>query len=203
MQHFQPFPPGEGPGLDAELFEIAHNVGLHPFQPGPGRADSVRVDAERDVLGTDDAVVALGNLSREHFHILAPDSVVLVVLRRDVDAVSVFGPGTVVDKGKLKRQGAVKIVEKRAVAVKDSGLIVRRRNRIVDVLVLDGFGVEALPHLADTVPEHFHIRDGLLCRLRPASFFLTAFYGNGRRAFLPVFADSSCVSSFPAPVNGA
>lgn len=130
-----------------------------------GRAVSQAVggDAERDVLGADDPVVAPGDLPFQHIHILAPDAVKVVVGHGDIDLVPAASPGAVVDKGELEREGAVKVVEEAAPAVKDGGLVLAGGYGIVNILVGDGFGVEALPHPANTVFQHFHIGDGLLC----------------------------------------
>ena len=51
------------------------------------------------------------------------------------------GRERLVNKGHLERQGAVKIIEKCTVPVKNSGLVVPRRYRIIDVLIRYAFGV--------------------------------------------------------------
>ena len=44
----------------------------------------------------------------------------------------------------------------------DGGLVLAGGHGVVDVLVGDGLGVEALPHPANAVFQHLHIGDGLL-----------------------------------------
>ena len=67
-----------------------------------------------------------------------------------------------VDERELEREGAVKVVEGAAPAVEDGGLVLAGGHGVVDVLVGDGFCVEALPHPANAVFQHLHIGDGLL-----------------------------------------
>ena len=68
-----------------------------------------------------------------------------------------------VDERELEREGAVKVVEGAAPAVEDGGLVLSGGHGVIDVLVGDGFRVEALPHPANAVFQHLHIGDGLLC----------------------------------------
>ena len=126
------------------MFEIPHNVGLNPFQPGPRRLHAVRRDAEGYQLRADNAVVAFGNLVFQHFHILGPDTVKLVMPRGDIHGVLAFRPGVVVDEGKLEGQGAVKVVQEGAPPVKDSRLIFGLRELVVDVLKLHRLCVNAV-----------------------------------------------------------
>ena len=124
VQHLQPFPSIQRAGLCAQPFEIPHDVRLDPFQPSPGGHKVIRLHAESQVFGTDKAVVASGNLVFQHGRKLRPDAVVFILLHGDIDGITVSRPGAVVDKGKLERQGVVKVIEKRAIAVENSGLIV-------------------------------------------------------------------------------
>ena len=133
------------------------NIAGHPLQPGAGCLQVLGGNAERDVLGADDPVIAPGDLPFQHIHILAPDAVKVVVGHGDIDLVPAAAPGAVVDEGELEREGAVKVVEEAAPAVEDGGLVLAGGYGIVNILVGDGFGVEALPHPANTVFQHFHI----------------------------------------------
>ena len=105
---------------------------------------------------------ALGDLAFEHFHILAPDAVESILLRRDIHLVAVGAAGTAVDKGELKGQGTVKVVEKRAPPAEDGSLILGGRHGVVDVLIFHGLGVEPAGELTHPVRVHRHIGDGLL-----------------------------------------
>ena len=188
----------ERAGLYAQLPVVAEDIGLYTLQPWPGSLDTGGVDAEGDVLGTDNAVVALGDLAFQHPSVLVPDAVVLVVLGRDIDAVPALRAGTVVDKGKLVRKRGVEVVEEATIGVKDNALILRRGHGVVDVLVFNGLGVVVLRYAANAVLVHFPIGDGLLRRLRPALAGLT--FSLGRCGFslgqssappFPVCADSN------------
>ena len=172
VKHPQPLLPVQGAGLDAQPVQVAHHIGLHPLQPGPGLAQRPGGDAESDVLGPVNAVVALGDLPFEHGHELAPDAVKLVCLHGDIYLVPAGGVGTAVDEGELERQGAVKVVEKGAPAVEDGRLVLRGRHRVVDVLIFrhrvvdvlifHGLGEQAAGELTHPVRVHRHIGDRLL-----------------------------------------
>lgn len=69
------------------------------------------MNPECDVFGTDNAVVAFGNLVFQHGRI-RPDTVEIVALLV-VHAVTVLWAERRVDKGKLKGQGTVKVAEKK------------------------------------------------------------------------------------------
>ena len=70
-----------------------------PFQPCGGKV--VHVHAEGQELRADNAVVAFGDLVFQHFHILTPDAVVIIVLHGDVHAVPAARAASVVEEGKL------------------------------------------------------------------------------------------------------
>ena len=67
-----------------------------------------------------------------------------------------------VEKRKLKRQGAVKVVQRGTPLVKDGRLIFGLGELVVDVLVFNGFGVIAVLHPAHPIPVHFPVRECLL-----------------------------------------
>ena len=166
VEHGQPLPPVEGLALYAQPLEGAHHVGLHPAQPGPGLAHAGGGQAEGDVFGAYNAVVALGDLAFEHIHILVPDAVKLVLLGGDIDLIPGGSSGTAVDERELERQGAVKVIEERAPAAENGGLILRGRHGVIDVLVFHRFGKDVARKLADAVRVHHHIGDRLLGRQR-------------------------------------
>ncbi len=166
----QPLPPVEGAGGHPQPLEVAHHVGLHTLQPGPVGGDPLGGNAESDVLGTLYAVVALGNLVFQHPHELAPDAVKIIFGHRDIDLIPTPCAGAPIDKGKLERQGAIKVIQERAPAAENGSLILSGRNGIIDVLVLDGFCVKVSGELAYPVRVHRHIGDGLLGRQRRLAF---------------------------------
>ena len=144
MKKLQPFQPRKGAALDAQLFEVPANVRLYTFQPCPGGGKVVHIHAEGQELCADNAVVAFGDLVFQHFHILTPDAVVIVILHGDVHAVPAARAAPVVEEGKLERKAAVKVVEAGAPPVKDGCLIFGLCELVVDVLVFNGFGVIAV-----------------------------------------------------------
>ena len=80
---------------------------------------------------------------------------------RDIHLVTAAVTGAAVDKGKLERQRAVKVMEERTPAAKDGRLILGGRYGIVDVLVFHGFCINAAGELAHTVWVHGDIRNRL------------------------------------------
>lgn len=170
MQQGQPLPPVKGLGLYPQPFEVAHHIGLHPAQPGAGLGSAGGGQPKGDVFGALNAVVALGDLAFEHFHIFLPDAVVVILLRGDVHLVAAGAAGTAVDKGELERQGAVKVVKARTPAGEDGRLILGGRHGIVDVLIFHGLGVDAAGELAQPVRVHGDIGDRLLGRQRRPAF---------------------------------
>ena len=63
MQHRQPIPAIQRAGLDAQPFQIAHDIGLHAPQPGTRLRRALGGQAKGDVLVPLNAVVALGDLA--------------------------------------------------------------------------------------------------------------------------------------------
>ena len=162
VEHRQTVTAIQGLGLYPQPFEVAHDIGFHTAQPGPGLGHAASGQPKGDVLGALNAVVALGNLAFEHLHIFTPDAVELVLLFRDIHLVAVGAAGTAVDKGELKGQGTVEVVEERAPPAEDGGLILSGRHGVVDVLIFHGLGIDAAGELTHPVRVHRHIGDGLL-----------------------------------------
>ena len=98
MQGGQPIPAIEGPGLYPQPLEIAHHIGLHTIQTGPGLGHAASGQTKGDVFGAHNAVVAFGDLAFEHIHELAPDAVKVIVLGRDIHLVAAHRPGAPIDK---------------------------------------------------------------------------------------------------------
>ena len=167
MQHRQPIPAIQRAGLDAQPFQIAHDIRLHAPQPGTRLRYTLGRQAKGDVFVPLNAVVALGDLAFEHFHILAPDAVEVILLRRDIHFVAVGIAAAAVDKGKLERQRAVKIIQARAPPADNGSLILRGRHGIIDVLIFQRLCVKPAGELADPVRVHGDIGNGLLGGQRP------------------------------------
>ena len=156
----------QGLGGHAQALEVVENVGLNTLQTGLGGLEAVGVDAESHVLGLDKTVVASCQLVLQHGGVLHPDGVKIIPLERNVDGVGKgFLRGREVQKGQLKLNGTVEVVEEIAPALEDRCLVLILRELIVDVLELDGLGVMAVCHPADTVRPHPFIGDAVLSRL--------------------------------------
>ena len=108
----------------AQPLEVIENVGLNALQTGLGCLDAVRVNAKGEILGFDQAVVALCQLVLQHGHVLHPDTVKIIPLKGDVDGA---GKGFLrcgkVQKRQLKLNRAVEVVEEIAPALEDRGFI--------------------------------------------------------------------------------
>jgi len=101
----------------------------------------------------------------QHLGVLGTDTVKLICLWSDEHAFFVvFGVGCGVEECELKFDGAVEVVEEVAPTFKDGGLVLVLCNLIIDVTKLQGFGVELIAHMADTVGENMTVRDTVLCR---------------------------------------
>ena len=145
--------------------EVVEDVRLNPFQPGLGSPQAVRLDAERQVLGFNQAIVAFCQLVLEHLAVLRPDGVEVITLHGNLNAAGEgLSGGHQIEKGQLKVDGAVKIVEEITPALEDRGFILILAELVVDVLELNGFGITAIRHLADAVRPHPLIRDAVLGR---------------------------------------
>ena len=107
----QPPPPVQGLGLHPQPVEVAHHIGLHTLQPWPGLGHTLGGEPKGNIFCALNAVVAFGNLIFQHPGKFLPDAVELVLAGRDVDLITASVTGTAVDKGKLERQGAVKIIK--------------------------------------------------------------------------------------------
>ena len=167
MQHRQPIPAIQRAGLDAQPFQIAHDIRLHAPQPWTRLRHTLGRQAKGNVLVPLNTVVALGDLAFEHFHILTPDAVESILLRRNIHFVAVGIAAAAVDKGKLEWQRAVKIIQARAPPADNGSLILRGRHGIIDVLIFQRLCVKPAGELADPVRVHGDIGNGLLGGQRP------------------------------------
>ena len=150
-------------GGDADPLEVVEQIRLHMVQPGLGLLHGRRLDAEGQVLGFGQTVVAAGELAFEHLAVLHAHTVKLIPCQRDADGtLKALRVGRHVHKGQLKADGAVEEVEKAAPLLKDGGLVLLLGKLVVDVIKLDGLGVVVVGYPADTVREHPLERDRLL-----------------------------------------
>ena len=163
MQDHQPLIAVQGAGLYPQRLEVRQNVGLNALQPGLRRFQAVRLNAEGDVLGLGQAVVAFGKLVFQHIRIFLPDAVEGVGLIRDMDRARPFlHIRPLVEERELDADRGIKIIEKIAVILKNLILVLVLRQLIVDVVELDLLGEVVVADHADTVPAHLLIGNGLL-----------------------------------------
>ena len=111
MEQSQPIPASQRLRLNAQPMEVAHHIGLHTLQTGPGLGHALGGQSKGDIFCALNAVVAFGNLVFQHGGVLLPDAVELVLSGRDIHLVAAAVTGAAVDKGELERQGAVKVIE--------------------------------------------------------------------------------------------
>ena len=113
----------------------------------------------------------------QHLGIFCSDTVKVICLRGDEDAFFiVLCVGCGVEECKLKFNSAVKVIEKIAPTFKDGGFVLVLCNLIIDVTELQGFGVELIAHMTDTVGEDMTVRDAVLCRLYPFGLIVCPLY---------------------------
>ena len=150
----------------AEPLKVIKQVCLNAVKPGLCCFHALGFDAEGQILGLDETVVAFGELISQHPRVFCTDVVKVVSLGRDFDVLTV---GVLVcrkvHKGQLKFHGAVEVVEKVAPGLKDSGFILVLIELVVDVLELDSLGEVAGFHTADAVLPHSFKRNAVLRRL--------------------------------------
>ena len=87
MHDSQPFIPFQRGGGDAQTLEVIQDIQFNALHPGLGGLEGVRFDAEGQVLGFDQAVVALCQLIPQEGLILYADIIKLVPPPGDIDAV--------------------------------------------------------------------------------------------------------------------
>src|SRR5699024_11127632 len=111
-------------GGHAQALEVVENVGLDALQPGLGGLETVRLDAEGQILGLDKTIVAPCQLVLQHGGILRPNAVKIIALEGDVDGAGEgFLGGHEVQKRQLELNRAVEVVEKITPALKNRGLV--------------------------------------------------------------------------------
>ena len=157
MAYPEPFLTRKHLSADTEPLEVVENVRLDSFQPRLCRAHTVRVNAKGQILGFDNAVVALFLLILYDPGQLPLDALKLVCAHRDRPQGSTPQAGQI-DKGQLEGNGAVEVVEEIAPAVKDGLLVLVVRELVVDVPELDGFCVVIPCHLTNAILPHEQIR---------------------------------------------
>ena len=111
MEQSQPIPASQRLRLNAQPMEVSHHIGLHTLQTGAGLGHTLGRQAKGDILCALNAVVAFGDLVFQHRGELLPDAVEVILGGRDIHLVAAAVTGTAVDKGKLERQRAVKVIE--------------------------------------------------------------------------------------------
>ena len=138
--------------LYAKTLEVVEQIRFHSLQTGLRSFQTLRLNAEGQILGLYEAVVTSGKLVLEHFRVFCANVVKLVALRRNDNVPGIaVSCGCTVDEGELKSHGAVKIVDEVTPCVKDSGFVLVLVELVVDVLKLDGFRVIVVCDTANTV----------------------------------------------------
>ena len=166
MEYPEPLLTGEGFGKNAHPFEIVQNVRFQPFQPGLGCFHGIGIDAEGEVFGFHQAVVAPGQLVLQHLGILLPDGVKFIPLVGNLNTVheGILRSGEV-QKGQLEPDGGIEVVQKVAPAVKDGLLVLVVGELVVDVPELDCLCKVGGCDLADAVRAEHLVGNAGLCGL--------------------------------------
>ena len=109
---------------NAQPLEVVQKIGFNALQTGLGGAKIVGFNAECEILGLNEAVVAAGKLILQHTGVLGANAVKLVPAGRNGNApCKGFLRSREVHKGKLELHGAVKVVQEIAPRLKDGGLV--------------------------------------------------------------------------------
>ena len=163
MQQLKPGSAVQRLGGNAKALEIVENVHFDALETGLCRFQSIRFNAEGDILTFNQAVVALGKLVTEHLRVLGANSIIGVAAQRNSDlrAVGILVRRHV-EKRQLEVDGCVEVVEEITPAVKDSGFVFILTELVVDVLKLNGFCVVVFCYPANAVREHPLEGNGIL-----------------------------------------
>ena len=175
---------------DPQFFEVCENIELDAVQTGLSGLDVVCFNAEGDVLGLRQSIVALGELVPQHGLVLQADGSEILVRERHMDAVLKGCCVCVqVQEVKLKPDGRVEVVEKITPTTEDRVLILIHGELIVDVLILDGASVVVVSHPANAVRPHPLIRDSVLGCVR--DFLIPPCTGRNRGKLLSLCTGES------------
>ena len=191
VHHLQAFFSVQRLGGDAQLLEVVEDVDLDALQPRLCRSQGRGLNAEGQILGLNQTVVALGKLAAEERLVFFRDAVERISAKRDGNAVSVgFFRRSHIHKGKLELDGRIKVVQEIAPAVKDRGFVLVLIELIVDVLKLNCFCVVIRADAADAVGEHPFKGDAVLRGL--SALVLPLCFGDSRFNLFSV-ATGECV----------
>ena len=163
MENFEPVMAVQHFRCNAQSFEVVDDIRFDPLQTGLCHSNVICIDAEGQVFGFHNTVVALGKLVLQHPGVFVTNRVETIFLGRDRDGLSkgFFRCGQI-DKGQLKLNRAVKVVQEITPAIEDGLLILIVRELVVDVPELNHLGVMGLRNLTDTIHSHSDIRDAIL-----------------------------------------
>ena len=152
---------------DAQPAEVVEKVNLHVLKPWLGLLHGISLNAEGEIFGLGQAVVALRQLTPQHGAELLTDLVEAVPFEGNADhLLEIRRIRRHIHKGQLKADRAVKEVQKAAPFLKDRRLILLLGQLIIDILKLNGFGVIIVGYAADAVREHSLKGNAVLRRQR-------------------------------------
>ena len=138
-----------------QAFEVVHQIGLNVIQTGLCLAHGLGFNAEGDIFGLGQAIIALRKLRLQHLAVLAADTVEVVISEGNADVLFKYlCIRRHVHEGQLKVDRAVEKIQEGAPLFKDRGLVLLLRQLVVDVLILNGLGVIPIAHTADAIRKH-------------------------------------------------
>ena len=138
-----------------QTFEVVHQIGLNMIQTGLCLTHGLGFNAEGDIFGLGQAVIALRKLGLQHLAVLTADAVEVIVSEGNADIL--FKHLRIrrhVHEGQLKVDRAVEKIQEGAPLFKDRCLVLLLRQLIVDVLILNGLGIIPIAHTADAIRKH-------------------------------------------------
>ena len=163
MEYPEPFMAVQHLCAYAHPLEVIDDVGLNTFQSRLCRLQAVCINAECEVFGLHQTIIASGKLVLQHLSIFVTNTVEFITLRRNRNTLSkgLLRSGQI-HKGKLELDRAVKVVQEVTPTIKDLLLIFIAGKLIVDVTKLDCFGVVRITDPANAIGPHTQIRDAVL-----------------------------------------
>ena len=187
VHQVQPFLPVQRPGRNAQATEVIEQVCLNVLQPGFCLLHGFCFNAEGQIFGFGQTIVAALQLLAEHLAVFLTYIIEAILTRLNLNpAFKALHISSHIHKGQLKVDGAVKEVQEAAPFLKNGSFVLLLSQLIVDVLKLNGFCVIAVTDPADAVREHPLKRDRLLCRAGNTIIPFCLFNDRANLLFLPL-----------------
>ena len=127
---------------DSQPAEVVQKVNLNMLQPRLGLLHGVGLNAEGEIFGLGQTVVALGQLTLQHGAEFNTDVIEHILFEGNADHfLKIRSVRCHIHEGQLKANGAIEEIQEAAPFLKDRGLVLLLGKLIIDILKLDGFRV--------------------------------------------------------------